>query len=318
METINLGAVLFALLLIVWLVYAVPRIAERRDLLGQTHAADRARDSSTVRELLPGVRSRRRPIEGNHAMSTSRLLSRPADPTLRPRFEEPGTPRIELTAPAAVDLATRTRRVLRTALLALVGIGAVLVLGAVLGPVPWIAPVLAILLAAALGALLVRSEGVARERARRESAHRESTRRDTTHRASTHQVRSEHRPAPRSAAAAPVARAEREEQSSSQAPSTVQVVTDALPALPTDGARAREWTPRPVPRPAYAMRGEVEDLASRHDVHRRSVLERTTSYESADLEEVEARSESVEPLVEDLAPAVDLDLDTVLARRRGA
>ena len=73
--------------------------------------------------------------------------------------------------------------------------------------------------------------------------------------------------------------------------------------------RPGEWTPRPVPRPTYALRGEVDDLASRHAAHRRSMLPESVPLERAHVEEAEAVEES-------FAPAQDLHLDEILARRR--
>ncbi|WP_262426174.1 hypothetical protein [Brachybacterium sp. Z12] len=42
MESINLGAVLFGILLLLWLAYALPRTASRRDVMGRARAADDA------------------------------------------------------------------------------------------------------------------------------------------------------------------------------------------------------------------------------------------------------------------------------------
>ena len=82
METINLGAVLFALLLLVWLLYAVPRIAERRDLMGHARAVDLSRDSRAARDLTDAAHHRRRDPEVHAAMPENRLLTRPVDPTI--------------------------------------------------------------------------------------------------------------------------------------------------------------------------------------------------------------------------------------------
>ena len=74
-------------------------------------------------------------------------------------------------------------------------------------------------------------------------------------------------------------------------------------------SRPGEWTPRPVPLPTYALRGEVDDLASRHAAHRQSMLATSVPLESARVEELEAVDETY-------APAKDLHLDEILARRR--
>src|SRR5699024_4783362 len=53
-------------------------------------------------------------------------------------------------------------------------------------------------------------------------------------------------------------------------PSAVHAAAERAPLEETTAraadqvSRPGEWTPRPVPRPTYALRGEVEDLASRH------------------------------------------------------
>ena len=92
METINLGAVLFGILLLLWLTYALPRTASRRDVMGRARAADEAEMTSQARDLSAAVHARRTTAEVNPAMSQDRLLLRPADPTRRPRFDaEPGT-----------------------------------------------------------------------------------------------------------------------------------------------------------------------------------------------------------------------------------
>ena len=64
-----------------------------------------------------------------------------------------------------------------------------------------------------------------------------------------------------------------------------------------------------MPRPTYAMRGEVEDLATRHAAHRESVRATTVPLERSDVEVLEAADEQA-------IPAVDLHLDEILARRR--
>ncbi|WP_228019416.1 hypothetical protein [Brachybacterium epidermidis] len=64
-----------------------------------------------------------------------------------------------------------------------------------------------------------------------------------------------------------------------------------------------------MPRPTYTMRGEVDDLATRHAAHREYVRATTVPLERGDVELLEATDEQA-------APAVDLHLDEVLARRR--
>ncbi|MBV7433276.1 hypothetical protein KRX53_08100 [Dermabacteraceae bacterium TAE3-ERU5] len=96
----------------------------------------------------------------------------------------------------------------------------------------------------------------------------------------------------------------------------------------TETVGTREWTPVPVPAPAYQLRGEVEDLSARHDSYLRDVYSRELSqpkpfatsaqmpFEDEDLEEQEARAEWAEAAVASLPAAVDLQLDDVLERRR--
>lgn len=64
-----------------------------------------------------------------------------------------------------------------------------------------------------------------------------------------------------------------------------------------------------MPRPTYALRGEVDDLASRHAAHRQSMLATSVPLENEKVEELEAVDEG-------FAPAQDLHLDEILARRR--
>ena len=137
METFNLGAVLFALLLLLWLAYALPQVASRRDLMGQARAAERAEVSASARDLSEIARARRPSHEVTAPMRDDRLLLRPADPTRRPRFDdEPGT-RIDH------DLERhRSRRLLKAVLavlaLALVAVGA----AAALSYAPWWTPII--------------------------------------------------------------------------------------------------------------------------------------------------------------------------------
>lgn len=90
-ETFNLGAVIFALLVGLWILYAVPHIAERRRVLGEVEAMGQQRVSHTARDLTTVCRSHsEKPREATHMRDTRSLL-RPADPTRRPRFDSLGT-----------------------------------------------------------------------------------------------------------------------------------------------------------------------------------------------------------------------------------
>ncbi len=283
METINLGAVLFALLLLVWLLYAVPRIAERRDLMGQARAVDLSRDSRAARDLTDAAHHRRRDPEVHAAMPENRLLTRPVDPTRRPRFEEPARIDVETAAPAGPG--RRVRAVLLAGLVALTALAVVL---AVIGAVAWYVPLVPVAILAGYVALLRRAELSRRERLRQEvSARRRAL--------------AGARSAGGSAASAGATEAE---QCESEAPS----------AAPAPAPRPGEWTPRPVPRPAYSLRGDVDDLDTRHAAHRASVLGTSVPLENEGVEEQEAARERVESL----PVAADLGLDEILARRRGA
>ncbi|SLM91310.1 hypothetical protein [Brachybacterium nesterenkovii] len=283
METINLGAVLFALLLLVWLLYAVPRIAERRDLMGHARAVDLSRDSRAARDLTDAAHHRRRDPEVHAAMPENRLLTRPVDPTRRPRFEEPARIDVETAAPAGPG--RRVRAVLLAGLVALTALAVVL---AVIGAVAWYVPLVPVAILAGYVALLRRAELSRRERLRQEvSARRRAL--------------AGARSAGGSAASAGATEAE---QCESEAPS----------AAPAPAPRPGEWTPRPVPRPAYSLRGDVDDLDTRHAAHRASVLGTSVPLENEGVEEQEAARERVESL----PVAADLGLDEILARRRGA
>ena len=292
METINLGAVLFGILLLLWLTYALPRTASRRDVMGRARAADEAEMTSQARDLSAAVHARRTTAEVNPAMSQDRLLLRPADPTRRPRFDaEPGT-RID-----PVQERARSRRLLRVVLLGLLATTAVLTGLAVAQILSWWLPVIA---AVGVVGYLVGLRRVELERRAR------LTRAATLARQRRAQEETERR------------RARTEEQAQAPAPRAAQGQSAVpAPAVLEDGAeraaeqvaRPGEWTPRPVPRPTYALRGEVDDLASRHAAHRQSMLATSVPLENEKVEELEAVDEG-------FAPAQDLHLDEILARRR--
>ncbi|MDN5898446.1 MAG: hypothetical protein L0H74_00075 [Brachybacterium sp.] len=294
MESINLGAVLFGILLLLWLAYALPRTASRRDVMGRARAADEAEMSSQARDLSAAVHARRTSTEVNPPMSQDRLLLRPADPTSRPRFDaEPGT-RIDPAQERA-----RSRRFLGGVLGTLLVATTALVLLAALQVLAWWVPVLAGVGVAAYLVGLRRVELERRARAtraptplRRQRAEAETARR----RQSDERA---HTPA-QDTGAAPSAAIE-------QAPHTDLDASSRRAAEQV--SRPGEWTPRPVPRPTYALRGEVDDLASRHAAHRQSMLATSVPLENGRVEELEA-------VDEDFAPAQDLQLDEILARRR--
>ena len=293
---INLGAVLFGILLLLWLAYALPRTASRRDVMGRARAADEAEMTSQARDLSAAVHARRTTAEVNPPMSQDRLLLRPADPTRRPRFDaEPGT-RIDLAQERV-----RSRRLLRVVLAALLTATAVLTGLAVAQIASWWLPAIALAGVVAYLVGLRRAELERRARitraatlARRQRAEQETARRRDA--ASAH---------PGTPAPAP-ATADVDVPARADAPATLETGSERAAE---QVARPGEWTPRPVPRPTYALRGEVDDLASRHAAHRQSMMATSVPLEAEQVEELEAADES-------FAPAQDLHLDEILARRR--
>lgn len=292
MESINLGAVLFGLLLFVWLGYAVPRIALRRDVMGHSVSTESAQGPLAVRDLSQAARSHRRAHEVHEPM-TGQLLPRSARPQVQGHSSRAtGSGFVSATpAPSAAP----SRAAMRALLL---GLAALVVLTAILslaGALPGAVPLVALALLVAYVVLLRRAELRRREHAQRLAARQERTRRLS---APVHARAEEHaRPAAVAATAA--------EPATPAAASVEEAISAAPPVV-------REWTPRPVPRPAYSLRGEVDDLASRHRRHRDSIA--FGGFEAEDVEDREARTEDVAAL----EPASELDLDAVLARRRGA
>lgn len=286
MESINLGAVLFALLLVLWVAYAIPQLAQRRDVMGRARAAERTEVSATARDLSAAIRSRRPSREVSAPMAEDRLLLRPADPTRRPRFDATPGERID-----HLEERARHRRLLAVALVSLLlatAAAGVLALTQML-PV-WSPAVPAAVLAVYLVGLR-RAELERRARSQRAAA---IAKQEARAREEALRVRDE----------APVA---------ASRPAARLPERDTLEGTTERAARRvaapGEWTPRPVPRPTYTMRGEVEDLATRHAAHREYVRATTVPLERGDVELLEATDEQA-------APAVDLHLDEVLARRR--
>lgn len=299
----NLGAVLFGILLLLWLLYALPRTASRRDVMGRARAADEAQMTSQARDLSAAVHARRTSLEGNPPMSQDRLLLRPADPTCRPRFEaEPGL-RIDPVRERA-----RSRRVRWLVLAALVAVtGGLLVLALVQLVAPW-APLLALAGVVAYLVGLRRAEMQRRARATRAAARarEERARIGTVRRRESADVPAT---AQQVAADAPGALTAEAAGDRAAQPDDAEDLEQGSRRAAQQVSRPGEWTPRPVPRPTYALRGEVDDLASRHAAHRRGLRATTVPLESAHVEELEA-------VDEDFAPAQDLQLDEILARRR--
>lgn len=313
METINLGAVLFALLLLLWVAYALPRTAGRREVMGRARAQEIAEMSSEARDLSEAVHARRSPSrEVTAPMPQDRLLLRPADPTRRPRFDaDPGV-RIDLS-----EERQRSRRLMRVLLAALALGTAALVVAAVIGPVSWWVPLIS------GGALLIYLAGLRRAEVQRRAratraatlARQERAEQETARRAAARGAG--HAPAPGTRASAPgagpvepaatVARVSGEE---SEAPVRRAPLETTSARAAEQVAAPGEWIPRPVPLPTYALRGEVDDLATRHAAHRESLRATAVPLERDGVEAIEAADEAAAP------PALDLGLDEVLARRR--
>lgn len=288
-ESFNLGAVLFALLLLLWVAYALPRTASRRDVMGRARAAERTEISPAARDLSAVVHSRRPTREASASMSQDRLLLRPADPTSRPRFHTDPGARID-----PFEERARSRRLLTVVLSALAVVTIILTVLAVAAAVPWW---VAGLSAAGLGIYLVglrRAELERRARSRTAALARQDQRERESEKRSYALDEAPVRAEITAPLSAPVERAPLEE--------TAERATRHV-------AAPGEWTPRPVPRPAYTLRGEVDDLATRHAAHRESVGLAAVPLEVEGVEELEA-------VDEDFAPAADLHLDEVLARRR--
>lgn len=296
METINLGAVLFGILLLLWLAYALPRTASRREVMGRARAADETEMTSQARDLSAAVHARRTPTEVNPPMPQDRLLLRPADPTRRPRFDaEPGT-RID-----PVQERTRSRRLLRVVLGGMLLATTALIALAVTQAVTWWLPAIALI---GTAAYLV---GLRRIELERRSRQTRAATRARQQRAEQETARRREAAADGSTARASVVDAV--EPAASAAPAESTPLEDAAERALQQTTRPGEWTPRPVPRPTYALRGEVDDLASRHAAHRQSILATAVPLEGGQVEELEA-------IEENFAPAQDLRLDEILARRR--
>ncbi len=84
-----MGAVLVVVLVVMWVVYAIPHIAVRRDVMGQSHRRSRERAMTAPRDLTDRIHAPRQSIphhETRMAMTDPVLRARPGDPTSRPRL----------------------------------------------------------------------------------------------------------------------------------------------------------------------------------------------------------------------------------------
>lgn len=213
-------------------------------------------------------------------MSDHHSLLRPADPTRRPRFSDTPGERVDTLSEE------RGRVLLLRVVFGLLTLATLaLIATTVMGMTPWWA-------AGASGFVLLmyigglrRAELHRRERQRQARFIQEESRRLRT--GETPTVPADERPCTKE--------------------SSVEVAEERAA---TQVAAPGEWIPRPVPRPTYALRGDVEDMATRHAAHRAAMV--GMPLEAVDVEEREAQAEGEFP------QAVDLHLDDVLDRRRSA
>jgi hypothetical protein len=310
-DSINLGAVLFALLLLVWISIALPQTVRRRDVMGTARAAEKKRSTTVARDLSAAARERPRNHEVT-AMSKDRLLLRSADPTKRPRFESEPLVTVD-------PLADRHRHQhLMVGVMA--GLAVLTIVWGVLVALTPL-PVGTVLIPAVALALYVvglrRAELDRRERARRAARFRraeadgEATDRTAARDASAAS------PAGRGGSgtdAAATSAADPSAPAGGTAPRN-EGLGEQIEHAAQDVIAAGEWLPRPVPRPTYAMRGEVEDLATRHEEHRRSVAPGGVPLETEDSEGDAALQETVASTAE-VPEGPDLQLDEILRRRR--
>lgn len=301
MESINLGAVLFGLLLLLWVAYALPRTASRREVMGRARASELSEMTSEARDLSAAVHSRRSSREVNAAMSQDRLLLRPADPTSRPRFDAVPGARIDL-----LEERTRSRRLMTVLLAGMVVLTLALIALAVGGVLGWWVPLIAVVAVVTYLVGLRRAELERRARVTRAAtlSRKERAQQETARRSADRPAEDRRTAESDSAALEPAI---------AHAPPEKPVQREPLEATTERAAHqvtaAGEWTPRPVPRPTYALRGEVDDLATRHAAHRQSMQPTSVPLESGSVEELEAVDEAY-------APAQNLHLDEILARRR--
>lgn len=300
-HSINLGAVLFALLIVLWLAHVVPSTAQRRAQMGQALTARSHRDSNpAARDLSHAARAPRKTLEESSTMTAARPMLRPADPTRRPRFEDEPGARIDTRLEAE-----RSRGALRAALIVLTVLTLGVALLAVLHVLPW----WALGLAAAVDVLYV--AGLRRAELRRRARRAAAARRI----AATARARAT---APAPAADAPSAErpAAPMVESILELEAAAQAVDEQIETAAREVTRPGEWVPRPVPRPTYALRGDVEDLATRHAVHRDSVLARPVPLETESTAADEALTEDPASLRAQPPAGLDLRLDEILERRR--
>jgi hypothetical protein len=345
MGGINLSALVFALVVVLWLVYALPGIVRRRDLLGEVEAVVRERGSESVQVLSapPALAGRHvaAPAEPNGVtMSEQRVLASrekfAGSSAALPALGDGPAPLSDASA-RAQERGRRQRQVRTVVLLALAAVSLVTVVAALVSALPLWVPL------TALGALALFVVGLRRAEVQRLEAMRrveelraeiEANRRhDAVRIASPGSAGSadegeDEVEAPAAAHRAPGA-------ASGASPADRAAVDPVAETGPAGGAGAagsrsadssadRTWTPVPVPTPSYLLKDDAGSVYERLAARRSAPV----AFESADVEdqewadEVAAGAELPSLGRADLRMApqerleLDFDLDQVLARRR--
>lgn len=286
MDSFNLSAFLTLFLVVLWMAYAVPRIAERRRAMSDAETDVRASAPTLSRDIAVARRTAARTPEVSSPMADSHPLLRPADPTSRPRFSDAPGERVDTLAEERGRMT-----VLRVFFAVLLVATVALTVTSVLALTPWWSAGAAAVVLALYVWSLRRAEMHRRARVRQARFRDEETRR----------LRAE-------AAGAQADAVDTEKPTS--APADTTGIEQGERRAAEQVAAPGEWVPRPVPVPTYALRGDVDDMATRHAAHRAAMG--PMALEAADVEEREATAEQEFP------QAVDLRLDEVMERRRTA
>ena len=281
MDSFNLSALLALFLVVMWMAYAVPRMAQRRRSISDAEMDVRASAPTMSRDIVVSRRSTASTPEVSSPMADSRSLLRPADPTSRPRFSDAPGERVDTLTEERGRMA-----VLRVLFAALSLATIALIVTSVLSLTPWWAAAGAAVVLAMYIWSLRRAEMHRRARVKQARFRAEETRR----------IRTGETPV-----ATPAATPAEQEH---------PVAERAEQRAAEHVAAPGEWVPRPVPVPTYALRGDVDDMATRHAAHRAAMG--AVAFEAADVEEKEAVAEQEFP------QAVELGLDEVMERRRSA
>jgi hypothetical protein len=264
-----------------WAAHLLPQWIRRRDALGASRGHDR--HSSALRVL---ARRRRRRAPGRSSVPLLPSIPVVSAPVVAAPAPGPASPLVPARrrAPAAELAARRRRSVLAT----LAGLTVLSVAGAVIGAVPsTLAVVCTLLLALDVAAL--RAVAVSERR-------RRAARAERAHRAGVRAERAARIAAARTAPVAP-APVERSAAVAPEAPDAAEHAA-ALAVQPA-AVDDRTWVPVPVPPPTYTLKPVA---------HRP---------EPAPLELAPAAPYEAQPAAtHEAGPAAEVDLDSVLERRR--